>query len=118
MCSATLRLMRGSAPWRIALMDHATIWFCLENFSVTTVSRVGVYEVPISEAVIARLFESLEILAFAVRSGSVSDHLLRQDNVVEDVAVVETVDIVLMIYRATNRPNTCGITLLPATKHK
>lgn len=34
-------------------------------------------------------------LAFAVRSGSMPDHLLRPDDVIENVAVVETVDVVL-----------------------
>lgn len=34
-------------------------------------------------------------LAFAVRSGSVPDHLLGPDDIVENIPVVETVDVVL-----------------------
>ena len=36
-------------------------------------------------------------LAFTAGSGSVPDHLLRPDNVVEDVAVVETVNVVSLL---------------------
>jgi len=45
-------------------------------------------------------------LAFAAGPGSVPDHLLRPDNVVEDVAVVETVNVVSLL---TSRGEFAGL---------